>query len=62
MPNWVKDDDKWAEAKKAALKTYSESDPNFYAIVTSIYKKMGGEVMAKSEPIILLFHKARKSS
>ena len=43
-PSWVEDEDIWAEAKKSALKNYKEDDEGFYAIVTSIYKKMGGKV------------------
>lgn len=44
MPAWVKDHATWEKAKAAALKNYDESDKNFYAIVASIYEKMGGKV------------------
>lgn len=44
MPKWVADHATWEKAKAAALKNYDESDKNFYAIVASIYEKMGGKV------------------
>ena len=43
-PSWVADDDIWEKAKKAALKSYDEGDEGFWAVVASIYRKMGGEV------------------
>jgi hypothetical protein len=43
MPiNWVKNEKIWKDAKKAYKKSYN-NDKN-YAIITSIYKKMGGKV------------------
>lgn len=48
MPAWVKDEAIWDKAKKAAAKSYDPSSASFYAAVTAIYKKMGGEV-GKSE-------------
>jgi Domain of unknown function (DUF5710) len=53
MPSWVKNDDIWERAKKTALESHKETDDGFYAIVTSIYKKMGG-VVAKSQPRLIL--------
>lgn len=44
MPAWARDHNIWLRAKKAALADHAETDDNFYAIVTSIYKKMGGRV------------------
>lgn len=42
--SWVKDEDKWEKAKTAASKTYDRSDPSYWAVVTHIYKNMGGAV------------------
>lgn len=49
MPSWVKDEKKWKEAKAIAERQYDigEDNPDFYKVVTGIYKKMGGE-MSKS--------------
>jgi hypothetical protein len=50
MPAWIKtsrDESKWAEAKKAAHKSYphlSEERDKFWKLTTSIYKKMGGKI------------------
>ena len=38
MPSWVKDENTWDKAKKAADK--NKNADNYYAIVTDIYKKM----------------------
>lgn len=53
MPNWVRDEAKWGKAKEAALKSYKESDPKFYAVVTEIYKNMGGKIGAATPSAIL---------
>lgn len=47
--SWVEDEDLWEKAKEAARKSgkYDEGSEQFWAVVTSIYKKMGGGV--KSE-------------
>ena len=37
------DEPKWQKAKEAALKSHKESDDGFYAIVTEIFKRMGGK-------------------
>lgn len=42
--SWVGDEDMWEKAKEAARESYDESDDAFWAVVTSIYKKMGGVV------------------
>ena len=46
MPDWVKDEDKWNDAKKAFKKSYDKEPKTDkdWAIVTDIYKKMGGEI------------------
>jgi hypothetical protein len=40
-PSWVKDHDKWEKAKQAAAK---EGQPDNYALITEIYKRMGGAI------------------
>lgn len=61
MPSWMKDEGKWSEAKAAAKKQYpdlTEKDDRFWAIVTSIYKKMGGRISAaKAGGFILQFRR-----
>jgi hypothetical protein len=59
MPAWVKDHSLWEKAKAQAKKEYSEDDANFYAIVTAIYKKMGGGIQhaAKSVGFTLSFRR-----
>lgn len=47
--DWVADEGKWDEAKKAARKTYSEESEAFWPVVVSIYKKMGGKVNKKTQ-------------
>lgn len=46
MPEWVKDEKKWEDAKKAFKKQYNKEpkDSSDWAIVTSIYQKMGGKI------------------
>jgi hypothetical protein len=44
MPSWVKDEDIWKKAEKAAEKSGARDK---YAVVTEIYKKMGGEIKGK---------------
>lgn len=52
MPAWVKNDDIWEKAKDRAKAEYGDKeDDKFWATVTAIYKKMGGEVMHKSHPV-----------
>lgn len=52
MPKWVKDEALWAKAKAEAKKTYDESVPKFFAIVTSIYEKMGGKVESRKIELV----------
>ncbi len=42
-PSWVEDEDIWEKAKEAADKGDYDGD-SYYAVVTEIYKKMGGTV------------------
>lgn len=51
MPEkWVKDEKIWQKAKKAFKKQYDKEPEKSsdYAIVTSIYKKMGGEISSEA--------------
>lgn len=43
-PSWVSDEDTWAKAKDAALKTYDLDDDAFWPATVAIYENMGGEV------------------
>lgn len=54
MPVWVhgKDKDKWEKAKEIVKKEYSLSEEDgdrFWALVTGVYKKMGGRIKSSSE-------------
>lgn len=43
--SWVEDEDKWEKAKGAADKgDYEKSSSSYYAVVTHIYKNMGGAI------------------
>lgn len=43
--SWVEDEDAWQRAKKAADKGgYEQGSPTYYAVVTHIYKNMGGAI------------------
>lgn len=45
MPSWVADHDLWLKAKqKANEQDIDKSSDSFYAIVSTIYKKMGGRI------------------
>jgi len=53
MPAWLRaeDEDKWDKAKAAAKESYpdmKEDDDRYWAIVTSIFKKIGGKAGKKS--------------
>lgn len=48
MPSWVADKPTWAKAKKAVLPDADKYDSP-YAVITSVYKKMGGTVKPGSE-------------
>jgi hypothetical protein len=56
MPSWVKDEEKWAKAKEIAEREYDigEDNPDFYRIVTGIYKKMMGGKLAKAVPVLFI--------
>lgn len=45
-PKWVKNEDIWAKAKKAAQKAKPD---DLYALTTHLYKKMGGEIKPSQE-------------
>lgn len=46
MPSWVKSEPVWDKAKKAATKSDAE---DYWALVTHIYKSMGGKIKSKTE-------------
>jgi hypothetical protein len=49
-PNWSVDEGLWEKAKKAADKgDYEQGTDTYWAVVTHIYKKMGGTIKGKSE-------------
>ena|GEM_PF-4033813 len=48
-PSWVADEVIWEKAKTAAKKTYDEDDAAFWPVVTTIYRKMGGEVRSTAK-------------
>jgi hypothetical protein len=56
-PDWVEDHDIWEKAKNAADKSDYDDD-SYYAVVTSIYKNMGGGIkeskMTKNEKLHIL--------
>ena len=56
-PDWVEDHDIWEKAKAAADKSDYDDD-SYYAVVTSIYKNMGGGIkeskMTKNQKLYLL--------
>jgi hypothetical protein len=54
MPSWVRDHDKWEEAKsKVDRKKYPNSS-DYYSVVTHVYKNLGGEVKHSSKFINLI--------
>jgi hypothetical protein len=44
MPAWVQDEDIWNKAKAAVKRSDYSSDDSYWAVVASVYKKMGGGV------------------
>ena len=44
MPAWVLDEDKWEKAKKIVDRKKYKDDNSYYAVVATVYKKMGGRV------------------
>jgi hypothetical protein len=47
-PAWVMDEDVWEEAKKA-LEDRKDELADYYAVVTHVYKAMGGEIAEASD-------------
>lgn len=46
--SWVSDEATWDRAKAEASKGYDEGSDEYWAVVTHIYKKMGGEVFDRT--------------
>ena len=44
--DWVQDPDKWAQARKAALKDRDADHPAYWSLVTHHYKQAGGRIRA----------------
>ncbi len=44
MPRWVMDDTIWKKARAAVDRTKYKDDNTYYAVVATVYKKMGGKV------------------
>jgi len=42
-PSWVEDEDIWQRAKDAAAKNYEVGTDTYWAVVATIYEKMGGK-------------------
>jgi len=53
MPEWVTDENTWNKAKASYIKAYGKEPKNEkeWAVVASIYKKMGGKVESKVEKL-----------
>lgn len=51
MPRWVADDKIWKKAKAAVDRKKYNNDNMYYAVVATVYKKMGGKI--KHEKSIL---------
>lgn len=47
MPAWVEDDDIWEKAKKEVSRDKYTDDDSYYAVVTTVYKNMGGKIKNK---------------
>jgi len=46
LPAWVKDEDKWKQAKKVVKDEYGKDEndgDDFWKLVTGVYKQMGGK-------------------
>ncbi len=54
MPSWVKDEDVWNKAKNAFRDSYgnSPSSDKDYAILTTIYKNMGGTIASLLKHVV----------
>lgn len=46
-PAWVEDEEIWAKAKKEVDRSKYDSEESYYAVVTTVYKNMGGKVKKK---------------
>ena len=46
-PTWAVDETVWSKAKRAAAKTYEESDDAYWPAVVALYEQMGGTVKTK---------------
>ena len=57
MPDWIKDENTWKKAIKAFKKQYDKEpkDSSDYAIVTSIYKKMGGKISTEAKEMAKMY-------
>lgn len=57
MPAWVKDEDIWNKARLAFKKQYKKEpkDNTDFAIVTSIYKQMGGKISGEAKEMAKMF-------
>jgi hypothetical protein len=49
-PLWVKDKKKWMTAEKIVRRTYrgKRQPPAYFAIVTEVYKRIGGQIVSES--------------
>lgn len=47
-PDWVVDDDIWEKAKKQVNKEDYPDENSYWAVVTTVYKNMGGRIKGKS--------------
>jgi len=46
-PAWVEDESIWEKAKKEVDRSKYDSEESYYAVVTTVYKNMGGKVKKK---------------
>ena len=44
MPSWMKDESIWNKAKNAVDRSRYKTEDAYWAVVTSVYKKMGGRI------------------
>lgn len=43
-PGWVQDEEIWERAKEAVSRSDYPDDDSYYAVVTKVYKNMGGGI------------------
>jgi len=48
-PSWAVDEALWERAKKAADKSYDESDEAYWPVVVTIYRNMGGTIQGDAQ-------------